>query len=182
MAYWYMEANYPIRIAVSAGLALAILEILLEKALTKHVHTLSKFNFYLIAVLGAISLIGDQGIWFKLQPFFTGLFLGGFLIFSQWRGKGVLAEMMESLQGKQLSSEIINTLELHMAILMLCYGIFMGVVAFTLSTDAWLFFKTIGFYIVFGIFMVFEIVFMRWKMKKIIQRQQHFESFRKFRP
>ncbi len=77
IAYWYLESNYDLQTALIGGLVLATVEILLEKIFTKHVHAISKFNFYLVVVLGGIAFIGQEGIWFKLQPFFTGVLMGG---------------------------------------------------------------------------------------------------------
>lgn len=176
IAYWYLEENYPIRIAITGGLILAILEITFEWFYTKHIHTLSKFNFFLILFLGGISLIGDEGIWFKLQPAFTGVGIGAFLGYRLIRGKGMMLEMMESMNKVPPPEFIITTLEKHMAVLFTLYGIFMAFVALKLSTDQWLFFKTIGFYIVFGIFFLFEMVYMRFQMKKFIKRKQHWDN------
>ena len=100
IAYWYLETKYPIKIAIAGGLLLAILEISAEKIFFKHVHKLSKFNFFLLLFLGGLSLLGEDGLWFKLQPFFTGQVLGGVLIFYLWKGKGLMAEMMESMGKK----------------------------------------------------------------------------------
>ena len=163
LAYWYLEANYSVKIAVIGGLALATLEVSLEWLFTRHLHFISKFNFLLIAGLGGLSLLGEDGLWFKLQPFFTGLIMGTVFIYKVWRGKGVMEEMMEEMGPSKLPRPIVRRLELHMGILLMVYGIFMGTVALWGSTDQWLFFKTAGFYIVFFIFCVAEILWIRFE-------------------
>lgn len=182
IAYWYLESNYPIRIAVTGGLILAVLEITLEKVFTKHVHSISKFNFVLLLLLGGLSLLGDEGLWFKLQPFFTGVIMGGYLIFKLWRGVGLMEEMMLAMmeESRRPPPFIIRTLELHSSIFFFLYGIFMGYVALKLSSDQWLFFKTAGFYIAFFIFFLIELVYIRLKMKKIIENQRKAELLKKF--
>lgn len=165
MAYWYMEENYPLRVAISAGLILAILEIVLEKVFTKHVHKISVFNFFLILFLGLLSLLGDEGIWFKLQPFLTGIFMGGYLLFKCYRGKGLMWEMMETMDRPLPPFEVWAPLEKHLAFFMLFYGIFMAFVATLLSTDLWLFFKTAGFYLCFLLFFVVEMIRLRVRLK-----------------
>lgn len=50
IAYWYLEENYSLQIALIGGLVLAVLEMTLEWLFTKHIHTLSKFNFFLILI------------------------------------------------------------------------------------------------------------------------------------
>jgi len=168
LAYWYLEANYSVKIAVTGGLLLAILELSLEWIFTKHIHFISKFNFFLIGFLGGLSLLGDEGIWFKLQPCFTGIIMGGLFLFKIWRGKGIMAEMMESLNSPNrpmLPEFVLKTLEIHSGIFLMVYGTFMGGVALKASTGQWLFYKTGGFYIAFLVFMAVEIYFMRKKLK-----------------
>lgn len=181
MAYWYLEENYPIRIAVTGGLILALLEISLEKYFTKHVHGISKFNFILIAMLGGLSLLGDEGLWFKLQPFFTGVIMGGFLIFKLWRGTGMMEEMMVSMMEPERRPPqfVIRTLELHASIFFLLYGVFMGGVALYWTTDRWIFFKTAGFYIAFAGFFILELIYIRVKMKKFIENQRKAEMLKR---
>ncbi len=170
LAYWYLEAHYPIRVALAGGLLLAVCEIILERVFTKHIHAISKFNFFLILLLGGISLVGDEGIWFKLQPFFTGLIMGIYLIYRTSKGEGILYEMAQSMNQKNLPPrEIMLQLEKHLAVFMLLYGFFMAAIAIWFSTDLWLFFKTAGFYITFFIFMIIEMVIMRVKMKKMME-------------
>ena len=99
--YWYLEENYPVKIAVIGGLALAALEICVEKVWLKHVHKISWFNFFLILVLGGLSIIGDEGIWFKLQPAITGLIIGSLLMISKVRKKSFFSQMMDDFQTEQ---------------------------------------------------------------------------------
>ena len=166
LAYWYLEEHYPVRIAIAGGLALATLEILVEKFWTKHVHGISKFNFFLILFLGGISLLGEEGIWFKLQPMFTGIGIGGFLLFKLYKGKGLMVEMMESLNQRLPPIEIFQGVERNLDFLFLVYGLFMGGIATWAETKTWLFFKTLGFYFIFAIFLSIEMVRIRLRLKK----------------
>jgi intracellular septation protein len=166
LAYWYLEANYPIHIAVMGGVGLAVLEVSLEYIFFKHVHTLSKFNFYLLTFLGGLSLLGDEGIWFKLQPAISGWVMGGFLLFKRLRGQGMMLEMMESMNPNKMPPKIIiDIIEKHFAIMIIVYGTWMAFVATMLDTDLWLFFKTIGFYLIFFVFMIGEMFYLRRVIK-----------------
>jgi intracellular septation protein len=140
IAYWYLEENYPIRIAIAGGLALSILELSLEYIFTKHLHSLSKFNFGLIAFLGGLSLLGEEGIWFKLQPAITGVVIASFLLYKNMFGKGFFIEMLESMGKENVPLEIMSSMEKHVSYLFGLYGLFMFYVAFYWSTDWWLFF------------------------------------------
>ncbi len=182
VAYWYLESRYPIRVAVMGGVGLAILELALEKVFTNHLHALSKFNFFLISFLGVISFIGDEGIWFKLQPAFTGVGIGGYLFFRRIKGRSLLYEMSSALNSKTAPPRaILESMERDVVFLFLAYGIFMVFIAIFSSTDRWLFFKTIGFYIIFAIFMIIEMVLARWRVRKElarIHREKILSSFR----
>lgn len=167
IAYWLLEDHYPVRVALGVGLALAVIEILIEKIWLKRVHSLTKFNFLILMLLGSLSLMGDDGIWFKLQPAFTGVGVAGFLIFQRKRGTSLIQEMQQDFPQKiPVPPELTKRLEMHMAAFMFSYGSFMGFVAFKLSTDLWLFYRTIGFYIAGAIFFGAEIIFMRRWVKR----------------
>ena len=85
IAYWLLETYSTLEIALVGGIFLGLIEMGLEKKFTGHVHTISKLNVALIVVLGGVSLIAQEGIFFKLQPTFTGLALASFLIFKKFK-------------------------------------------------------------------------------------------------
>lgn len=180
IAYWYLEENHPVHIAVIGGLILAVIEIILERIFTRHVHTLSKLNFGLILVLGSLSVFAHEGVWFKLQPFFTGIALFSFLVYKLKTGEGLLEEMSELMGTKKLPNFILRSMEWHMAFFLLIYGFFMGGLAIYADTGAWTFFKTIGFYLVFFIFMIGEMFLIRRKLSKLVKEHEllkhHFQN------
>ena len=178
LASWYLEENYPVKIAVAAGLGLAVLEILLEKFFVKHVHKLSKMNFFLLLFLGGLSLLGDEGIWFKLQPMFTGLGMGGYILYDSIRGPGLLLLMMEEMGREPPPKEVWGGIEKHLGGFLICYGCFMGGIAFLGTTETWLLFKTLYFYLIFFVFMFFESFLMRKRMKRHIENQKKAQLFR----
>ncbi len=140
---------------------MAIVELSLEKIFTGETHALSRFNFVLILILGTIAYIGQKGLWFKLQPFFTGLFMSGYLLWKLKTAEGILWEMLQ-VTGKALPPKMmILRLEKHLAFFLLFYGIFMAGLAIFASTAVWAFFKTIGLYIAFALFMVAELLSLR---------------------
>ncbi len=171
IAYWYLESNYSLTIALLGGMGLSALELLLEWIFTKHLHPLSKFNFLLMIILGLISLLGDQGIWFKLQPSLSSLAMGSFMAFKLLRGKGLLQEMIESMPSdkQRLHPVIVRQLEIHLVLFMACYALLMAVVAISFSTDLWIFCKTGGLYILFFFFFLFEIIYIRIVVRKLHQ-------------
>ena len=167
LAYWYLEENYSLEIALIGGGLLAIIEMTLEKVLSGKIHTLSKFNFFLIVVLGGIAFIAKEGIWFKLQPFFTGLLMGGYLLYRLWKKESLMLEMMKSMHTQNnLPDEVVLILERNMAIFVLLYGVFMAIIALSFDTSTWLFFKTGGFYIATFIFFIIHFIFIRRQLSR----------------
>ncbi len=178
-AYWYLEDTYPVRVALMGGLALAVLELLLEWVFTKKLHSLSKFNFFIILFLGGISLLGDEGIWFKLQPAISGAGIAVFLVYKLLTGEGLMIEMLESFNSQKAPPKwVIRILEKHMALFFLFYGFFMGGIAFWSTTDVWLFFKTIGLYLIFGVFFIFELIYIRILVKRLNKRAMEISVLR----
>jgi intracellular septation protein len=90
LAYWYLETYYTLEIALIGGIILGVIEMLLEKKFTGHVHTLSKLNIALIVILGGVSLIAKEGVFFKLQPTFTGLSIASYLIFKKLKNQSLM--------------------------------------------------------------------------------------------
>ncbi|EQC52117.1 septation protein IspZ [Bacteriovorax sp. DB6_IX] len=176
LVYWYLEETQTIEVAVIGGLSLAVIEVLFEKIFTKHVHSLSKMNLILLLILGPISLIGKDGIWFKLQPFFTGVLLFGYLMFNLSKGESLLWKMTDELKLKNKMPEVIlKKLEKHLAYFLLAFAFFMAYLAKFETTSTWAFFKTIGFYIVFAVFMLAEVFVLRKSMREYLE-QQYLES------
>ena len=180
LAYWFLEEHYPIKIAVVGGIVLALLELILEKIFTKHIHSLSQFNFILILFLGGISFLGNEGIWFKLQPMFTGIILGGYLAYKVMTSTGLLWKTMSSFNRPLPPFELWAPMEKRMAGLFFIYGIFMGVLAKWGNTEQWLFFKTIGFYSVFFFYSIAESINLRLKIKKMREREFKRNMFKRF--
>ena len=174
IAYWYLEEYYRVEVAVIGGLCLSIIEIVLEKWLSKKIHRLSWFNFGLIFVLGGLSLVARDGMWFKLQPFFAAFVVGVLIYWKASHGEGFFAEMAAGMNKNPPPKELINRLEKHTGLFLVIYGLWMGVLALFFSTGIWLFFKTAGLYILFFAFMIIEMLVTRWSVRrahaKIVKR------------
>jgi intracellular septation protein len=167
LAYWLLEIYSTLQIALIGGMGLGAVEMLLEKKLTGHVHSLSRMNFALIAILGSVSLMAQEGIWFKLQPTFTGVGLAAVLLFKKFQGRSLMLDMLNDLKQKPpLPASTYQLLEWHLTLFLLCFSAFMVQVALYHPTSSWLFWKTGGFYIAFGVFMVIEMVYLRWHLRR----------------
>jgi intracellular septation protein len=169
LAYWLLETYSSLEVALAGGIGLGIIEMIFEKKFTGHVHSLSRLNVGLIVVLGMISLIAKEGIWFKLQPTFTGLSLSGVLFYKKIKGRSLLVDLLSDFkQYPPLPANAYKMMEWHLALFMVCFSVFMVQVAFYQSTATWLFWKTGGFYLAFTTFMVVEVVYLRWHLRRKI--------------
>lgn len=161
VAYWYLEENYDLKTALIGGIILGILEMLFEKKFTGHVHTLSRLNLSLIVVLGVISLIAQEGIWFKMQPTLTGISLASYLVYKKIKGESLMIQTLIDMNQKPpLPVEVYKMLEWHLALFLIGFAFFMMHIALNRPTATWLFWKTGGFYIAFGGFLVVEMIFL----------------------
>lgn len=167
LAYWYLETYYTLEIALIGGIVLGVIEMFLEKKFTGHIHTLSKLNIALIVVLGGISLIAKEGLFFKLQPTFTGIAISAFLVYKKMKKQSLMLEMLQDLkQRPPLPDNVYKTMEWHMCLFLLGFASFMAWVAIKETTATWLFWKTGGFYIAFGGFMIVEMIIIRLMIRR----------------
>lgn len=167
VAYWLLETYSTLEAALIGGVLLGVLEMALEKYFTGHVHTLSKVNLSLILVLGGISLLASEGVWFRLQPTFTGVGVASFLIFKKLQGHSLMLDMLKDMgQVPPLPVEAYKTMEWHMTLFLLGFAAFMAKVAIYDSTSVWVFWKTGGFYIAFGAFLVLEMIYLRFILRR----------------
>ncbi len=166
--YWYMEEHYPVKTALIAGIALSLIEIAAEKYFYGHIHKLSKINLVLVVVLGGLSLIGEDGIWFKLQPSFSLLAMALFMAFKLKKGQGFFQELMEDMRpdGPHPPPEILRSMEVNLTFFFFGYALLMAILAIWFSTSTWAFFKTAGFFIVFLVFIVIQTVVNRRLSKR----------------
>lgn len=95
--------------------------------------------------------------------------MGGYISFKAWRGQGILYEMMAMMNQNSavmIPQKLWDPLERRLGFFMVVYGVFMGILAIWFSTNLWTFFKTLGFYLSFGLYMMAEMFFLRTQLKK----------------
>ncbi len=166
LAYWWLEETQPLVIALSAGVSLAVLELSLERWLTGRLHTLSKLNTGILVMLGVCAMIAREGVWFKLQPTFTGVICGGWLSLNQARGKTMLLEMMRDMNRPwPFPGAWLRDFERHVIYFMFGFAALMAYWSIWGTTAQWAFWKTAGQYMSFGAFMALEFWWFRHRLK-----------------
>ena len=77
--------------------------------------------------------------------------------------------MMEMLQDMKqrppMAEKFYKTMEWHLCLFLIGFAFFMGWVAIKETTATWLFWKTGGFYVAFGGFMIFEMIYIRFFLR-----------------
>jgi intracellular septation protein len=166
LIYWYLEANYSLKIALIGGTILSLVEITLEKIFTKKVHQLSLFNFYLIIIFGGLAYFFTDGILFKLQPSFMLMITGIYLVIMNKKNKSLMLEMVEMNPSfNPMMKPIILKMEKSLSYFSILQGIFIGIVAYVGTTAQWLFWKTIGIYLLSGGFLIGFMIWIKIKSK-----------------
>lgn len=152
-----------------AGIAFGFGEILFEKIKYNKVSTVTWIGNLMILALGGISIISQDGIWFKLQP---ALFEGFFAVFL-W-GSIVLKKpflpMMAEKQGAVINPMVLPLMTGMTFRLGFFFAIHAAVAtwaALEWTTAQWAFLKGIGLIVTFIIYMGFEMFWIRNQVKKI---------------
>jgi intracellular septation protein len=168
VAYWLLETYTTLEIALIGGIVLGLVEMGLEKKFTGYIHTLSKLNLSLIVVLGGVSLVAKEGIWFKLQPTMTGIAVSLFFIYKKWKNESLIHQMlidMKTPANRMLPENIYGIMEWHLCLFLFSYALWMAWVTYSMTTSQWLFWKTGGFYLAFIPFMLMEMIYIRSRLK-----------------
>jgi intracellular septation protein len=163
LAFTWVEDQYGLLWGVVAGMAFSAGEIIFEFIQEKKVSLLTIGTGSAIFVLGGISLLSQEGIWFKLQPaLFEGIFAIVIFVFSI-RKKPILIWMME--QQKKSPPEFLRR---HFAGISLRMGFFFLIhcgiatwAAIAWETKNWALLKGVGFTGSLLVYLGIEILLMR---------------------
>ena len=145
-----------------AGLVSALIFALLEACYSLYtfgeVDSLTLGSFLLVAVFGAISFWQKKSIYFKLQPFFVGVFSGVFLIVMQLmekpvfliaakKYKNLFPDEMQKLLAEPFFLEILEKASWHTGSWLLVHAFCVAYAAFYLSKWWWLIIRGLGLYL-----------------------------------
>jgi len=156
-------------VAVGFGIIEMAVVLIKEKRFDKFIF----FDTLLIVIMGVISIILENDIFFKLKPGIIGLILVAILGVSAFSPKNIMLKMSERyLKGMQINAEQQKAMLRSIRIL---FWIFTGHTilvfysAFFMSKEAWAFISGVLFYLVFGLFFAYEFVrnFMNRKKKPL---------------
>jgi intracellular septation protein len=168
IAFTLIEEKYGVIAGLVAGMVFGFGEVVYELIRYKKVSTITWIGNGMLIGLGAISLVSSDGIWFKLQP---ALLEYGFFIFlvGSWFIKKPFLKLMIEKQNPdapQFLKDRMSGMTLRFGIFMLAHALLATYSAFYWSTEAWALLKGVGLTVSTVVFMVVEVLWTRFKIKK----------------
>lgn len=168
IAFTVIEEKYGIIAGLIAGMVFGVGEIIYEYVTVKKVSTITWIGNGLILGLGGISLVFNEGIWFKLQP---AILEYGFFVFliGSWVMKKPFLKLMIEKQNPDAPDFVkarLSGMTLRLSFFMLAHALLATWAAFYWTTEAWVFLKGIGLTVSMVIYMALEILWARQKLKK----------------
>jgi isopentenyl-diphosphate delta-isomerase type 1 len=145
-------------VAVGFGIIQLFIVFFKEKRFDKFVF----FDTLLIVVLGAVSLLLENDIFFKLKPAIIGFILVAMLGISAFSSKNILVMMSERyLKGVQINEQQQKAMLRSIRIMFwifLTHTLLVVYSAFFMTKQAWAFISGVLFYLAFAVFFIFEFV------------------------
>ena len=159
-----------------AALIIGIAELIWIGIKEKRFDKFVLFDTALLVVLGGVSIILENDIFFKLKPGLVELILCAVLAVSAFSSLNIVGLMtqrymkdfkMNEDQMKQLR----NSMKM-MFFVFLGHTLLVFYSAFYMSKEAWVFISGGLFYIIFGIVFLFEFIKQKYKQKKSITEEE----------
>jgi len=168
IGYMLVENYYGPFWGVIAGIAIGASEIIIEKIQTKKISKITWMSNLLVFILGAVSLISDDGIWFKLQPAILEFAMFAFFLWSWYQKQPFLWELLKKQNPTfpDHLKEFFSGITFRSSFFMLFHSLLATWAAFFWTTEAWVALKGLGFTISFVVYLFIEMFFIRHQIKK----------------
>lgn len=164
-------------VAICVGIAQFIVTYFREKRVDRFV----LFDVSLIVVLGVISLVLQNDIFFKIKPGLIEAILAVLLGFSGFSKSQLLIKMtgryMPGMEFSDIQIRQMRIMMRRMFYLIVLHTALIFYSAFYLSTEAWGFISGGLFYILVGFYMLFEFVKVRIQRKVMMKNLEKDEWF-----
>ncbi|MBC7743371.1 MAG: septation protein IspZ [Bdellovibrionaceae bacterium] len=168
IAFTVIEEKYGIVAGLIAGMAFGFGEIVYELIRYRKVSTMTWVGNGMLLVLGAVSLISNEGIWFKLQP---ALFEFGFFIFllGSWFLKKPFLVLMIEKQNPDAPDFLkrnLSGMTLRLSFFFFAHAALATWAAYAWSTGAWALLKGVGLTVSMIVYMVLEVLYARKRIPR----------------
>lgn len=179
VAFTVIEDRYGIVWGLVAGMVFGLGEIIYEWVTQRRVDPMTLGGNGLILVLGGVSLVTQEGVWFKLQPSLIEAAMAAALWVSVALGKPLLVSVLRkqlALQTGPLAPgaappEVAPVLQRALGGMTLRVGLFFAAhaalaawAALHWSTQAWAMLKGVGFTVSMIVYMVVESLVLRYRV------------------
>jgi intracellular septation protein len=169
IAFTVIEENFGVITGLIAGMVFGLGEILYEWIRHRKVATMTWVGNGLLLVLGGISLISSEGLWFKLQP----AFMEGPFALAMWGScllkKPLLVTLAEK-QGQSLPELVkrkLNGVTWRAGLFFALHTALAVWAALEWSTANWALLKGIGLTLSFILYLGAEVFYLRRSMANI---------------
>lgn len=149
---------------VLAGLVFGVGEVLFEMRKTGKVQGITLVSSGLVVFLGALSLWENDGLFFKLQPTVVLLLFGGTFVLTGLLRRPLLVALAKK-QNRTLSPFLMQRfrkMNSRMGFLLIGIGVLNAWAAVKLSTSSRALLKTVGVPMIFGLYLLGELLSIRW--------------------
>lgn len=175
------DAIYGLTVGLIVAIFVGIGQFVITYWREKRIDRFILFDVGLIVILGVISLVLHNDIFFKLKPALIESILAVLLGFTGFSQNQLLIKMTgRYMPGMELSDLQIHQMRImmrRMFYVILVHTILIFYSAFYMSTEAWGFISGGLFYILVGIYMLFEFVKTRIQRKKLVTKLESDEWF-----
>lgn len=165
IAFTIIEEKYGTWAGLIAGMVFGLGEIIFELIKYKKVNNLTWIGNGMLLLLGGISLVFNDGLWFKLQP---ALFEFGFFIFlmGSWILKKPFLRLMIEKQNPdapEIVKNLMNQMTFRLSLFFLFHALLATWAALHWTSEAWALLKGIGLTISLIIYMICEVIWLKIK-------------------
>jgi isopentenyldiphosphate isomerase/intracellular septation protein A len=173
---------FGLTIGLITAISIGILEITITYIKTKIIERFILFDVGLIIILGLVSLILQNDIFFKVKPGLIGLILMALLGLTAFSDNPIMLKLSQRfMKGIEFTAQQIGLMQKMMRRMFIVFSLHTALVfyaAFFLSKEAWAFVSGGLFYILIGSLMGLEFVKSFWqrhRLKKQYAREEWFD-------
>jgi intracellular septation protein len=169
IAFTFIEEYYGTIAGLIAGMVFGVGEITYELIKYRKVQKITWIGNGLLLVLGSVSLISSEGLWFKMQP----ALMEGALVVALW-GSLIIKKPLLVVLAEQQGQSFPPAVKARMKGMTFRVGLFFLIQtalavwsALYWSTTAWALLKGVGLTVSFIIYLVLEALYMRRQVQKL---------------
>ena len=143
LLFFFVNARFGIYAATGAFMAATIVSLIVTYVLIRRIAVMPLVSAIVVMVFGGLTLYLQNEMFIKLKPTIIYALFGVILLGGLATGRSLLALVMDSLF--QLDAEGWKSLTLRWGVFFIVMAVVNEIVWRSVSTDAWVAFKTFGF-------------------------------------